>query len=73
MFAHYFSIYVLGMFFSRYKEDIFPVVAKYWSGIVALAALLFLLSCFQFAYTVHIIFIQKVVLCVVMLYWLKKK
>ena len=72
MFAHYFSIYVLGMFFSRYKEEIFPVVARYWTGIIMLAATLLFLSCFQFEYTVHVIFIQKVVLCVVMLYWLRK-
>ena len=71
MFAHFFSIYILGMFFCRYRSAIFTIIDRYKYALTGITAVALIASYFQFAYTVEVIFIQKVLLCFMITYWLK--
>ena len=71
MFAHFFSIYVLGMFFCRYRTTIFAIIDRYKYLLTVVTIATVVVSYFQFAYTIEIIFVQKVLLCFMIMYWLK--
>ena len=71
MFGHFFSIYVLGMFFCRYRAVIFDIIQQYHYVLTGVTLLSFVISCLPLPYVAEIIFIQKVLLCFLITYWLK--
>ena len=70
MFAHFFSVYVLGMFFCRYRTRLFRMIHRYRYTLTGTTLLIFVMSCLPGPYTAEIIFIQKVLLCFLITYWL---
>ena len=72
MFAHFFSVYLLGMFYSRYKDEIASLMDKIWPMAYLIGGVLLVITCFEIPYVTEVIFFQKIVLCFVCVHLLKR-
>jgi peptidoglycan/LPS O-acetylase OafA/YrhL len=72
MFVHFFSVYVFGMFFSRYKFQIFEVSEK-WSVVFTIVTLgLCVTTFFDVPYYDQLMYLQKMAFCWFFIYWLRQ-
>jgi peptidoglycan/LPS O-acetylase OafA/YrhL len=73
MFVHFISVYVFGMFMSRYKNEYLAFAKKFWLPItLATAGLLVLNFVFYDPYNNPFNYLQKMFLCAFFIYWLWK-
>lgn len=72
MFAHFLSVYVFGMFFSRYDDKIHSLSEKIYIPLTIITIGITVLSLFQAEYYGTIMYIQKMLFCWFFMYWLKR-
>jgi peptidoglycan/LPS O-acetylase OafA/YrhL len=72
MFVHFFSVYAFGMFFSRYRSEIFEVSEKWWIVFTVLALGLCAFTCFDNPYYDQSMYLQKMSFCWLFIYWLRE-
>ena len=72
MFAHFFSVYLFGMFVSRYKDAVTMAVNKYWTLFLAVGGGLLIVSCFPVPFFEQVVFLQKLIFCIIILYLFKQ-
>jgi peptidoglycan/LPS O-acetylase OafA/YrhL len=73
MFVHFISVYVFGMFLSRYREQVLTLFKKIWIplSIATIAAIVVNYIYFE-QYNPLLSYIQKMLLCCFSIYWLWK-
>lgn len=71
MFAHFFSVYLFGMFMSRYKEKFLEFASKY-AWLITLLLFAVLVSNYIFYDTLRnpLNYVQKMLFCAFFIYWL---
>jgi surface polysaccharide O-acyltransferase-like enzyme len=73
LFTHFFSVYLLGMLCSKYKEQLYKITDKYNSSLVCITVLLILVQyVYPLVLTEQLQFIQKTSLSFLFLYWFRK-
>lgn len=73
MFVHFASVYIFGMFMSRYKDRFVTFSDKYWPGITLLTFVLLAVDLYYYpAYNDPLNYLFKMVLCCFFLYWLRR-
>lgn len=71
MFAHFFSVYLFGMFMSHYKNEYLAFAKKYWPLITGLTVAAFVLNIvFYDSWYDQLNYIHKMLFCCFFLYWL---
>jgi surface polysaccharide O-acyltransferase-like enzyme len=70
MFVHFISVYLFGMFMSRYKKQYLDLAKKYWVLTTALTILVFALNLVWYdRYNNPFNYLQKMLLCCFFIYW----
>ncbi|MET0243618.1 MAG: acyltransferase [Flavitalea sp.] len=73
MFAHFMSVYMFGMFMSRYKNEYLEFAKKYWVAISILAVVTVAVNFYYYpAYNSPLNYLQKMSFCLFFIYWLWK-
>lgn len=72
MFVHFLSVYVFGMFCSRYKDEVLEFSIKWWKPMTALTVVLIGISYIEWRFYDQVMYIQKMMLCWFFIYWLWK-
>lgn len=71
MFIHFVSVYVYGMFMSRYKEQYLTLARKYWILISLITVAAFMINYFYYdPYNNPLNYIHKMLFCAFFIYWL---
>jgi peptidoglycan/LPS O-acetylase OafA/YrhL len=71
MFVHFFSVYLFGMFLSRYRTPYLDFARKYWIGLSIITILVLVLNIIYFdQYNNTLNYIQKMLFCCFFIYWL---
>ncbi|RYG06012.1 MAG: acyltransferase [Chitinophagaceae bacterium] len=73
MFFHFLSVYMFGMFMSRYRKEYLEFAKKYWVAITALAVITVAVNFYFYpAYNSPLNYLQKMSFCLFFIYWLWK-
>jgi peptidoglycan/LPS O-acetylase OafA/YrhL len=71
MFVHFISVYVFGMFLSRYRDKVLTVFKKYWIVLTVATITAIVVNYIYFEqYNPLLSYIQKMLLCCFSIYWL---
>ena len=73
MFVHFFSVYLFGMFMSRYREQYLFFAQKYWIIITTSTVVTLLLNLYFYKeYNNQLNYLHKMLFCCFFIYWLWK-